>query len=278
MAYETPVDYIQHHLTNLTYGKHPELGWKLAESGTEAAAMGFMAIHVDSMAWSIGLGVLFLFLFHMVGKRASTEQPGGFQNAVEMALEFIDNTVKGVYHGGSSSRIGPIALTVFVWVLLMNVLKLLPVDFIPYTLELMGVPYQKIVPSTDPNITLGMAFAVFGLMIFYSIKVKGWGFLKELSFTPFNHWLFIPINLIIEIAGLLARPVSLGLRLFGNMYAGEIVFILIALMFGAGFLLMPLAGGLQMLWAIFHLLVVPLQAFIFMILTVVYLAMAHEEH
>ncbi len=277
MAYETPVDYIQHHLTNLTYGKHPELGWKLAESGSEAAAMGFMAIHVDSMIWSIGLGLIFLGLFWYAGKKATSSEPGGFQNAIEMVIEFIDNTVRDVFHG-RSNMIAPIALTVFVWVFLMNLMKLLPVDLIPFTLEQFGVYYHKIVPSTDPNITLGMATFVFFLMIFFSIKVKGLGFLKELSFTPFNHWLLIPVNLVIEVAGLLAKPVSLGLRLFGNMYAGEIVFILIALLMGAGLLFMPLAGGLQMIWAIFHILVVTLQAFIFMILTIVYLAMAHEDH
>lgn len=277
MAYESPTEYINHHLSNLTFGNHPELGWKMAESSSEAAAMGFWAIHVDSMFWSIALGLVFLGLFRWVAKSTSSDTPGGIQNAVEMVVEFIDNTVKEVFHGRTAS-IAPIALTVFVWVFLMNLMKLLPVDLVPFALEQVGVNYQKIVPSTDPNITLGMATFVFGMMIFTSIKVKGWGFLKELSFTPFNHWLMIPINLVIEIAGLLAKPFSLGLRLFGNMYAGEIVFILIALMFGAGFLFMPLAGGLQLVWAIFHILVVTLQAFIFMILTVVYLAMAHEDH
>ncbi|MEX1057548.1 MAG: F0F1 ATP synthase subunit A [Natronospirillum sp.] len=277
MASESPTDYINHHLTNLTFGNHPDLGWKMAESASEAAAMGFWAVHVDSMFWSIGLGLVFLTAFRMVAVKANSDTPSGLQNLVEMVVEFIDNTVKDVFHGRTAS-IAPIALTVFVWVFLMNLMKLLPVDLVPFALELVGVGYQKIVPSTDPNITLGMATFVFGMMIFTSIKVKGWGFLKELSFTPFNHWSMIPINLVIELAGLLAKPFSLGLRLFGNMYAGEIVFILIALMFGAGFLLMPLAGGLQLVWAIFHILVVTLQAFIFMILTVVYLAMAHEDH
>lgn len=277
MAYETPVEYIQHHLSNLTYGNHPELGWKLAYNAQEAAEMGFMAFHVDSLFWGTTLGLLFCFVFWRGARRADTGVPGKFQCAIEMAIEFIDNTVKEVFHGRTSS-IAPIALTVFVWVFLMNLMKMLPVDLIPFLLELVGIKYQKVVPSTDPNVTLGLATFVFIMTIAYSIKVKGWGFLKELSFTPFNHWLLMPVNWVIEIAGLLAKPVSLGLRLFGNMYAGEMVFILVALLFSAGFLFWPLAAGFQMLWLIFHILVITLQAFIFMILTVVYLAMAQEDH
>lgn len=277
MAYENPSEYINHHLTNLTYGRHPDLGWKLAESGSEAAEMGFMSIHVDSMMWSIGLGALFLFLFWRAGRKATSDQPGGFQNAIEMILEFIDDTVKQVFHG-KTGPLGPIALTIFMWVLLMNSMKLLPVDLVPFTLEQFGVGYQKIAPTTNPNVTLGMATFVLMMVVYYSFKVKGFGFIKELCFTPFNHWLFIPVNLFMELVGLLSKPLSLGLRLFGNMYAGEMIFILIALMFSAGFLLWPLAGGLQFIWAVFHILVVSLQAFIFMVLTVVYIAMAHEDH
>ncbi|TGG91471.1 F0F1 ATP synthase subunit A [Natronospirillum operosum] len=277
MAYENPSEYINHHLTNLTYGRHPDLGWKLAESGSEAAEMGFMSIHVDSMMWSIGLGALFLFLFWRAGRKATSDQPGGFQNAIEMILEFIDDTVKQVFHG-KTGPLGPIALTIFMWVLLMNSMKLVPVDLVPFTLEQFGVGYQKIAPTTNPNVTLGMATFVLMMVVYYSFKVKGFGFIKELCFTPFNHWLFIPVNLFMELVGLLSKPLSLGLRLFGNMYAGEMIFILIALMFSAGFLLWPLAGGLQFIWAVFHILVVSLQAFIFMVLTVVYIAMAHEDH
>ncbi|MCH8552212.1 MAG: F0F1 ATP synthase subunit A, partial [Natronospirillum sp.] len=235
MAYENPSEYINHHLTNLTYGRHPELGWKLAESGSEASEMGFMSIHVDSMMWGIGLGALFLFLFWRAAKKATSDQPGGFQNAIEMILEFIDDTVKQVFHG-KSGPLGPIALTIFMWVLLMNSMKLLPVDLVPYTLEQFGVGYQKIAPTTNPNVTLGMATFVLMMVVYYSFKVKGFGFIKELCFTPFNHWLFIPVNLFMELVGLLSKPLSLGLRLFGNMYAGEMIFILIALMFSAGFL------------------------------------------
>lgn len=277
MAYASPTEYINHHLANLTYGRHPELGWKLAESSTEATEMGFMAIHVDSMMWAIGLGIIFLGVFRYAAKNVTTDEPGGLQCFVEMVVEFIEDTVKQVFHG-QTGTIAPIALTIFGWVFMMNLMKLMPVDLVPFALEQVGVGYQKIAPTTDINVTLGMAAGVLLMVIYFSFKVKGFGFIKELSFTPFNHWLFIPVNLFMEIVGLLSKPISLGLRLFGNMYAGEMIFILIALMFSAGFLLWPLAGGLQMIWAIFHILVITLQAFIFMVLTVVYLAMAHEDH
>jgi F-type H+-transporting ATPase subunit a len=149
---------------------------------------------------------------------------------------------------------------------------------VPELLLLLGVPYQKIVPSTDPNVTMGMAAAVFLMMLYYNIKVKGFGFVKELTMNPFNHWAFIPVNLFMEVVGFIAKPFSLGLRLFGNMYAGEMIFILIAALFGAGLMWMIPAGLMQMGWAIFHVLIVALQAFIFMVLTVVYLSMAHEDH
>jgi F-type H+-transporting ATPase subunit a len=161
----------------------------------------------------------------------------------------------------------------------MNSLKWLPVDWIPSVAHALGADYFKIVPTTDPNATFGMSIGVFILVLFYSFKIKGvGGFSKELSFTPFNHWLFIPVNLILELISLFTKPVSLALRLFGNMYAGEVVFILIALMFGAGLFMGVLGLGLQWVWAVFHLLVIPLQAFIFMVLTIVYLSSAHEDH
>lgn len=287
MAYETPSEYIQHHLANLTYGYlSPEAavefgvepGWQLAQSSYIAKAMGFQSIHVDSMFWGTLMGLIFIISFGMVARRATSGVPGKFQCLVEMVVEFIDKTVKEVFHGRTAS-IAPIALTIFVWVFLMNCMKLLPVDLIPYTLEVaFNINYQKVAPTTDANVTLGMAIFVLIMVIAFSIKVKGWGFLRELSFTPFNHWLFIPVNLFMEIVGLLSKPVSLGLRLFGNMYAGEMIFLLIALMFMAGLVFMPLAGGLQFIWAVFHILVVTLQAFIFMVLATVYLAMAQEDH
>ena len=330
-------EYIQHHLTNLVYGNHPENGWGFAHGAQEAAEMGFMAIHVDSMAWSIGLGLLFCLLFRAAAKRATTGVPSGMLNFVELVVEFIDGAVKDSFHG-NNKMVAPLALTIFVWIFLMNLMDLLPVDLVPELLILAGVEYQKIVPSTDPNITLGMALGVFILMLYYSIKIKGTGFIAELTMHPFNHWGFIPVNLFMETVGLLAKPFSLGLRLFGNMYAGEMIFILIATMFAAGagagliggglhaqifgqntsalfwlviFILvcgvcwlnlkgkistgktvllcvvfMALGGGLTALggglmqwgWAVFHILVITLQAFIFMVLTVVYLSMAHDDH
>ena len=287
---QTISEYIVHHLTNLTYGKLPagferydgsvvaDGGvWTMAHGGGEAAAMGFFAIHVDSMIWSIGLGIIFCWLFRSVARKAETGVPSGMLNAFEMIVEFVDSTVRDTFHG-HNKMVAPLALTIFVWVFLMKLMDLIPVDLIPHTLMLLGVPYQKIVPSTDPNITMGMALGIFILMLYYSIKVKGFGFVRELTMNPFNHPLFIPINLFMEVVGLLAKPFSLGLRLFGNMYAGEMIFILIAALFSAGIAWMVPAGLLQVGWAIFHILVITLQAFIFMVLTIVYLSMAHEDH
>ena len=287
---QTVSEYIVHHLTNLTYGKLPsgfvhydgsvvgEGGqWTMAHGADEIAAMGFNAIHVDSMLWSVGLGIIFCWLFRSVAKKATSNTPSGVVNFVEMVVEFVDNTVKDTFHG-RNPLVAPLALTIFVWVFLMNLMDLIPVDLIPHGLMLAGVEYQKIVPSTDPNITMGMAIGVFVLMLYYSITVKGFGFVKELTLNPFNHPLFIPVNLFMEVVGLLAKPFSLGLRLFGNMYAGEMIFILIAALFSVGVFWMLPAALLQIGWAIFHILVITLQAFIFMVLTIVYLSMAHEDH
>jgi F-type H+-transporting ATPase subunit a len=251
--------------------------WTFAHGADEISAMGFNAIHVDSLGWSIGLGIVFCALFRWVAVRASTEAPSGLINFIEMIVEFIDNQVKDTFHG-NNKLIAPLSLTIFVWVFLMNLMDLIPVDVVPELMMLAGVEYQKIVPSTDPNITMGMAIGVFVLMLFYSIKVKGFGFVKELTMNPFNHWAFIPVNLFMEVVGLLAKPFSLGLRLFGNMYAGEMIFILIAALFSAGVVWLVPAAFLQIGWAIFHILVITLQAFIFMVLTIVYLSMAHEDH
>tara|TARA_B100000579_G_scaffold426897_1_gene434759 strand:- start:549 stop:1427 length:879 start_codon:yes stop_codon:yes gene_type:complete len=287
---QTVSEYIVHHLTNLTYGRLPEGferydgslvpdggSWVMAHGAEEISAMGFYAIHIDSMLWSVGLGVFFCWFFYRMACLVSEDPPSGSINFVEMVVEFIDNTVKDTFHG-KNRLIAPLALTIFVWVFLMNLMDLVPVDLIPYALGLAGVEYQKIVPSTDPNITMGMAVGVFILMLFYSIKVKGFGFVKELTMNPFNHPLFIPVNLFMEVVGLLAKPFSLGLRLFGNMYAGEMIFILIAALFSAGIMWVLPAALLQLGWAIFHILVITLQAFIFMVLTIVYLSMAHEDH
>lgn len=293
-------EYISHHLTNLTYGKLPagyvrhnedgstaeltEATWTMAHGGEEAAAMGFNAVHVDSLGWSFGLGTLIMFLFWRMAKKATTGVPSGMLNFVEMIVEFIDNTVKESFHG-RSSIVAPLALTIFTWVFMMNFMDLIPVDVLPAIFGAMGVGYMKVVPSTDVNVTLGMALFVFALMIFYSIKIKGiGGFVGELTLHPFNvknpvvQALFIPVNFFLESIALIAKPISLGLRLFGNMYAGEMIFILIALMFSAGAALGLMAGVLQWAWAVFHILVITLQAFIFMMLTIVYLSMAHEDH
>ena len=292
--------YIVHHLTNLTYGKLPggtvrydgsvvpEGGlWTMAHGGEEAAAMGFYAIHVDTMAWSIGLGILFCFLFRRVAVTASSGVPNGFVNFCEMIVEFVDDTVKDTFHG-RNPIVAPMALTIFVWVFLMNLMDLVPVDLIPYILGDHGLGlfhFMKIVPTTDPNVTFGMAIGVFMLIIYYSIKIKGvGGFVGELTGMPFqtDNLLLKPfttvINLILEGVNLIAKPISLSLRLFGNMYAGEMIFILIALMYSGGVAMALFGGGLQLIWAIFHILVITLQAFIFMTLTIVYLDMAHAEH
>ena len=278
----TTSGYIQHHLTNLTYGLNPETGeWEFADSASEAAAMGFWSINVDSMAWSIGLGAIFLFLFIKAGRSATSGQPGQFQNFIEMIIEGIEDQVLSVFDH-KNDLVAPLALTIFVWVFLMNLMDLVPVDWIPELALFLGVPYMKIVPSTDPNITMAMALSVFALVIYYSVKCKGLGgFLSELSFHPFpvskyTAPLLIPINFILELVTLIAKPVSLGLRLFGNMYAGEMIFILIAVMFSANLALALLGGALQWAWAVFHVLIITLQAFLFAVLSVVYLSQAHD--
>ncbi len=273
----TSTEYIQHHLTNLTFGRHPETGWGLAHNAAEAKAMGFWAIHVDTMLFAIVLGALFLWLFHRVARSASADVPTGFQNFVEMMVEFIDGSVKGSFSGGRNELVAPLALTIFVWVFLMNLMDLVPVDWLPSLAGLLGVHYLKVVPTTDPNATFGMSIAVFVLILYYSFKIKGpGGFFGELAFHPFGKF-GMPANLLLEGINLIAKPVSLALRLFGNMYAGEMIFILIALLYSGGIVWGTLGGLLQLGWAIFHILIITLQAFIFMVLTIVYLDMAHQE-
>lgn len=273
----TSSEYIKHHLTNLTFGQHPDGTWGLAHSAAEAKEMGFWAFHVDTLGWSIFLGLIFIWLFRKAAKKASADTPSGMQNFVEWIVEFIDSSVRGSF-SGKNDLVAPLALTIFVWIWLMNFMDLIAVDFLPELAMAMGIHYMKVVPTTDPNITFGMALSVFALVIYYSIKMKGFGgFFGELAFQPFPKWMF-PVNLVLEGVGLIAKPISLALRLFGNMYAGEMIFILIAIMYGAGWLLGGFAGFLQLGWAIFHILIITLQAFIFMTLTIVYLDMAHQEH
>jgi len=281
----TTTAYIQHHLQNLTFGLHPENGWSFATSAEQATEMGFWAIHVDTMAWSIGLGILFLWVFRMAAKTATTGVPSGLQNFVEMMVEFVDNSVRETFHG-KSKLIAPLSLTIFCWIFLMNLMDLVPVDFLPMLAQKIGAMfgadpnnvYFKVVPTTDINATLGMSLSVFVLIIFYSIRSKGLsGFVAELTLHPFNasnpfvQALLIPVNFLLEAVTLLAKPVSLALRLFGNLYAGELIFILIAMV---GLWQLPL----HFAWATFHILIITLQAFIFMMLTIVYLSMATEKH
>jgi F-type H+-transporting ATPase subunit a len=270
----TASSYIQHHLQNLTYGMHPEHGWMFAHTSKEAQEMGFWAVHVDTLGWSVGLGILFLWLFRKAAKKATTGIPGGLQNFVEIMVEFVDTSVKETFHG-RNKVIAPLALTIFCWIFLMNLMDLVPVDFLPRIFQLItgnDHAYFKVVPTTDVNATFGMSLSVFALIIYYSIKVKGVsGFAGELTLQPFGKWM-MPFNFLLEGVGLIAKPISLALRLFGNLYAGELIFILIALLpFWIQF-------ALSVPWAIFHILVIVLQAFIFMMLTIVYLSMAHEDH
>lgn len=242
--------------------------------------MGFWSINVDSMAWSIGLGLVFTFFFRRAAAYATAGVPGGLQNFVEMIVEFIDETTQSIFQH-KNDLIAPLAMTIFVWVFLMNLMDLVPVDWLPELAVLLGVSHMKVVPSTDPNITMAMALTVFMLILYYSVKCKGaMGFIKELTLHPFPSLAAIPVNFVLEFVSLIAKPLSLGLRLFGNMYAGEMIFILIALMFGGGIAFFIFGGVLQWVWAVFHVLVITLQAFIFSVLTIVYLAQAHEteEH
>jgi len=269
-------EYIVHHLTNLHAGE------------------GFWNFHLDSIFYAVILGILFCGSFYLAARKATSGVPGSWQNFVELMVDFVDTQVKDSFHG-SSKLIAPLALTIFCWVFMMNFMDLVPVDLLPAMGVAVGVEYMKVVPTTDLNITFGMSITVFLLMIFYSIKIKGvGGFAQELLFHPFGKWM-LPFNLLLKLVEELAKPVSLALRLFGNLYAGELIFILIALFtlsvgaesavetFGnlasVGTLMALVTQViLGLAWAIFHILIITLQAFIFMMLTIVYLSMAHEEH
>jgi F-type H+-transporting ATPase subunit a len=269
-------NYIKHHLTYLTYNLSD---MKLGVGG------GFWTLNLDTLFISIVLGIVACGLMYFGARRVSTGIPGKIQNFAEIMLDFADKQVKDCFHG-KSNLIGPLALTIFLWVFLMNFMDILPVDVLPAMAQTGGVHYLKVVPTNDLNLTFGLAISVFILIIFYSLKIKGpKKFIKELTLQPFNHPGFIPFNLLLEVVGLIAKPISLALRLFGNLYAGELIFILIALLtlnaatsslgtvtLGAAQFILALA------WSIFHILVITLQAFIFMVLTIVYLSLAHEDH
>ena len=280
----TTTGYIKHHLQNLTYGQHPDGTWGIAHGATEAREMGFWAIHLDTMFWSVALGALFVWLFSKAARKATADTPSGWLNFVEWVVDFIDENVRGSF-SGKNDLIAPLSLTLFVWILLMNLMDLVPVDWIPQIAHLMGIEYMKVVPTTDPNATFGMALGVFLLTLYYSIKIKGpKGFAAELTMQPFEasnpilKIILCPINFFLEFISLVAKPISLSLRLFGNLFAGEMIFILIALLFSGGLAFAVVGGVLQVGWAIFHILIVLLQAFIFMTLTIVYLEMAHSHH
>jgi F-type H+-transporting ATPase subunit a len=273
----TSAEYIRHHLQNLTWGQLPDGSWGIAHSPEQAKEMGFWALHLDTLGFSIGLGVLFLYFFRRVAKQVTAGVPGGAQNFAEWIVEFIEESVRGSF-SGRNPLVAPLAFTIFLWIFLMNFMDLIAVDFLPQLATLAGIPYMKVVPTTDPNATFGMAFGVFFLILYYSFKIKGpGGFFAELAFQPFGK-LGMPVNLLLEGVNLIAKPISLALRLFGNMYAGEMIFILIAIMYSGGLVLGAFGGLLQIGWAIFHILIITLQAFIFMTLTIVYLDMAHQEH
>ena len=273
---ETPTDYIVHHLTNLQAGE------------------GFWTFHLDSIGYAVVLALLFGGSFYAAARSVTSGVPGRWQGFVELIIDFVDEQVRDSFHG-TSKLIAPLALTIFCWIFLMNFMDLVPVDLLPVLGEQVGINYMKVVPTTDLNITFGMSISVFILMIFYSIKIKGvGGFAKEMLFHPFGPWM-MPFNFLLKVVEEFAKPISLALRLFGNLYAGELIFILIALFtlgLGAqsiGETLANLAsvGGivafvvqliLGLAWALFHILIITLQAFIFMMLTIVYLSMAHEEH
>lgn len=255
----TSGEYIVHHLTNLHVGE------------------GFWTFHLDTLIVSGALGLVVFGFMMMLARKASSGVPSGWQNFVEMVVSMVDAQVKDTFHA-KSNLVTPLAITIFIWVFMMNLMDLIPVDFLPMTAHAAGVPYLKIVPTTDPNLTFGMSLSVFAIMIAFNFKYKGaGGFLREALTVPFGKYLF-PVNLLFRIIEDLAKPVSLSLRLFGNMYAGEMVFILLAVFAGAGYIWSPFAATLSLGWAIFHILIITLQAFVFMMLTIVYMSMAAEHH
>ena len=260
-------EYIVHHLQNLQHGE------------------GFWTFNLDSIFFSVLLGLVFIVSFWMVARKATAGVPGKFQNFVEVLVEFVDAQVRDTFHG-HSKLIAPLALTIFCWILLFNFMDNVPVDLFPLIAKHgLGLEHLKVVPSTDLNITFGLSITVFLIVMFYSFKIKGFrGFTWELLTHPFGKWM-MPFNLLLNLIEHLARPVSLGLRLYGNLYAGEVIFLLLAVL-GGSFAINSaagIAGAFGQLvfgaaWACFHILVIPLQAFIFMVLTIVYLSQAHETH
>jgi len=271
VLYASGTEYVSHHLGFLTYGKL-DGHWGFAHTPEEAAQMGFWAINVDTMLISMILGVLFMAFYYLVSRKVTSGVPGGVQNFVEMIVEFVIESVEGAFHA-KNKFVAPLALTTFSWIFLMNAMDLVPVDWIPLFAQSVAGDshlYFKAVPTTDINITLGFATAVFIMVIYYSLKVKGpLGFANDFLMHPFPKWYLAPLNLLLELPGFFAKPVSLALRLYGNMFAGEVIFLVIALL---GWYQLPL----HFAWAVFHILVITLQAYLFMMLTIVYLNQAHQ--
>jgi F-type H+-transporting ATPase subunit a len=254
-------EYIQHHLDYLQLN---------LRNFTFSSGGGFWTLNIDTLATTIIFGAAFFCLFRFVATRLSVDKPGKLQNAIEMIIEFVQQLVKEIYHG-KSTLIAPLALTIFIWIFSLNAIDLIPVDLIPKFLGYFGITHFRCVPTDDPNFTFALSFSIFFLVIFYNLKIKKLnGFAKEIITAPFGIW-FFPLNITFRIIEEVVKPISLALRLFGNMFAGELIFFLIATM---PWWIQWTAGGV---WSIFHLLVITIQAFIFMMLSVIYLSMAHEH-
>ena len=260
-------EYIGHHLTNLRFGE------------------GFWTFHLDTILMGWFAGLIGLGAFYLVARRATSGVPGPAQGFVELIVEFVDETVKGVFPG-DRKFLAPLALTIFVWVFMMNLMDLMPIDWVATATGAAGLHHWKPVPTTDLNTTFAMSLTIFILTIFFSFKAKGaGGFVHELFTAPFGSHplLWIP-NLVLNIIEYLSKPVSLAMRLFGNMYAGELIFMLLGLLgtlaavSSGGVVAGAAAGVLYWGWGVFHILIILLQAFIFMVLSCVYIAMAHEHH
>jgi F-type H+-transporting ATPase subunit a len=256
----TQAEYVQHHLEHLS----------LNLNSFAYEPNGFWTLNLDTLLVSLTLGLVIAFLMRLVAVRATPGVPGKLQNFVEIIVEFVQKSVSDTFHG-TSVIIAPLALTIFVWVFMMNVMDLLPIDVLPRMLSVVGFTHFKSVPTADPNMTFAMSLSVFVLIIYYNFAIKGWALAKEVLTKPFGPWLF-PLNVIFRFVEELVKPLSLALRLFGNMFAGELVFVLIALL---PWWAQWLPGGI---WSIFHILIISIQAFIFMMLTIVYLSMAHDTH
>ncbi|XRX42617.1 MAG: F0F1 ATP synthase subunit A [Buchnera aphidicola (Eriosoma harunire)] len=261
--------YISHHLQHLSIDLHT-----LKIIGKEQILNSFWIINVDSIFISTLLGIFFLILFYLTTKKLKKNNPSKIQIIIEIIISFVNKNVQEMYQG-SNKLIAPLSLTIFVWIFLMNLMDLLPIDYLPYLGNILfKIPYMRIVPSSDVNIAFSMSLGVFILILYYNLKIKGvLNCLKQIIHHPFNHPIFIIFNLLLEIITLLSKPISLSLRLFGNIYAGEMIFIMISS-------LLPwwLQWVLAVPWSIFHILIIFLQSFIFMVLTIIYLSMASTKH